>query len=118
MSTPEAKLFACLHIVVSVSWLASLIGWIDKLDRQREAQLARAELILNPPDLKAIMKLDHDKRGVDELEFVVGMLMSAPPFAPPPSPPPPPVRPLRPSARPPSPPLRPSAPPPLQVCCD
>jgi len=76
MSTPEAKLFACLHIVVSVSWLASLIGWIDKLDRQREAQLARAELILNPPDLKAIMKLDHDKRGVDELEFVVGMLMN------------------------------------------
>ena len=92
MSTPEAKLFACLHIVVSVSWLASLIGWIDKLDRQREAQLARAELILNPPDLKAIMKLDHDKRGVDELEFVVGMLMSAPPS--------PLLRPLRPSASP------------------
>ena len=82
MTTPEAKLFACLHIVVSVSWLASLIGWLDKLGSKREAQLTRAELILNPPDLKAIMKLDHDKRGVDELEFVVGMLMSARPSPP------------------------------------
>ena len=82
MTTPEAKLFACLHIVVSVSWLASLAGWIVKLSSKREAQLTRAELILNPPDLKAIMKLDHDKKGVDELEYVIGMLMSAPPSPP------------------------------------
>ena len=83
MTTPEAKLFACLHIVVSVSWLASLAGWVHKLSSRREAQLARADLILNPPDLPNIMKLDHDQRGVDELEYVVGMLMSAPPSPPP-----------------------------------
>ena len=79
ITTPASKLFACLHIVVSVSWLAALIGWIDKLGSNRKAQLKRAELVLKPPDLKAVMKMDHDNRGVDELEFVIGMLMSAPP---------------------------------------
>ena len=86
ITTPAAKLFACLHIVVSVSWLAALIGWIDRLSSNRTAQLKRAELVLKPPDLKAIMRMDHDNRGVDELEFVIGMLMSAPPPPPPPSP--------------------------------
>ena len=82
ITTPASKLFACLHIVVSVSWLAALIGWIDKLGSNRKAQLKRAELVLKPPDLKAVMKMDHDNRGVDELEFVIGMLMSAPPSPP------------------------------------
>ena len=89
MSTPEARLFACFHIIVSVSWLAAIIGWIGRLTDVREAQLQRANLILNPPDRKSIMALDKDKQGVDELEFVVGMLMSASP------PSPPPLRPLR-----------------------
>ena len=89
MSTPEARLFACFHIIVSVSWLAAIIGWVGRLTSVREAQLQRANLILNPPDRKSIMALDHDKQGVDELEFVVGMLMSASP------PSPPPLRPLR-----------------------
>ena len=83
MSTPEAKLFACFHIVVSVSWLAAIIGWVSRLTSEREAQLQRANLILNPPNREKIMALDRDKRGVDELEFVVGMLMSAPPPSPP-----------------------------------
>ena len=77
MTTRESKPFACVHIVVSVSWLASLIGWVDALSSKRVAQLARANLILNPPDLLSILALGHDKKGVDELEFVVGMLMSA-----------------------------------------
>jgi len=76
MSTPEAKLFACFHIVVSVSWLAAIIGWVSRLTSEREAQLQRANLILNPPNREKIMELDRDKRGVDELEFVVGMLMN------------------------------------------
>ena len=50
---------------------------VGRLTSVREAQLQRANLILNPPDRKSIMALDHDKQGVDELEFVVGMLMSA-----------------------------------------
>ena len=72
----DAKLFACLHIVVSVSWIASLISWIDNLSSKRSSQLQRANLILNPPKREQIMALDHDNKGVDELEFVVGMLMN------------------------------------------
>jgi len=76
----SAKLFACLHIVVSVSWIGAVVSWIERLSSKRTSQLARANLILNPPDREQILSLDHDKKGVDELEFVVGMLMSAPPF--------------------------------------
>ena len=72
----DAKLFACLHIVVSVSWIASLISWIDNLSSKRASQLQRANLILHPPQREEIMALDHDNKGVDELEFVVGMLMN------------------------------------------
>ena len=43
ISTPEARLFACLHIVVSVSWLAALLSSVDTLRKQRESQLRRVE---------------------------------------------------------------------------
>ena len=43
ISTPEARLFACLHIVVSVSWLAALLSSVDTLRKQRESQLQRVE---------------------------------------------------------------------------
>ncbi len=41
----------------------------------REAELQRARIITDPPDRDDIMALDQDKQGVDEVEFVVGMLM-------------------------------------------
>ena len=85
ISTREGRLFACFHIIVSVSWLAAIIGWVSRLTSVREAQLERANLILNPPDRESIMALDKDKQGVDELEFVVGMLMSASPPRPSPA---------------------------------
>ena len=76
ITTPAAKLFACLHIVVSVSWLAALIGWIDRLSSNRTAQLKRAELVLKPPDLKAIMKMNlRQKQSM--LESKIQMI---PPF--------------------------------------
>ena len=37
-------------------------------------QLKRAALIEEPPQREQIMALDHDGQGVDQLEFVVGML--------------------------------------------
>ena len=37
-------------------------------------QLKRAALIEEPPQREQIMALDHDGEGVDQLEFVVGML--------------------------------------------
>eukprot|EP00908_Phaeocystis_cordata_P021350 Transcript_3699.p2 GENE.Transcript_3699~~Transcript_3699.p2 ORF type:complete len:164 (-),score=44.54 Transcript_3699:1170-1661(-) len=72
---PEARLFACLHIVVSVSWLAALVSDVDSLRGIRKSQLQRAELILSPPNREQIMGLDKDGKGVDRVEFVVGMMM-------------------------------------------
>ena len=77
MPTQSARLFASLHIVVSVSWLAAFLGSLNTLSAIRKSQLARAALITSPPDQTQVMALDHDGQGVDELEFVVGMLISA-----------------------------------------
>lgn len=73
----EAKLFSCLHIVVSVSWLAALLSSVDTLRGKRMGQLEQARIITNPPKREQIMALDVDGEGVDRLEFVVGMMMRA-----------------------------------------
>jgi len=80
LTTQSAKLFACVHIVVSVSWLAALLGTIDNLRAERKGQLQHAKMITDPPKREQIMALDKDAgkvegEGVDKLEFVVGMMM-------------------------------------------
>ena len=47
LTTPEARLFACLHIVVSVSWLAALLSSVDTLRAKRESQLERVDTRLS-----------------------------------------------------------------------
>jgi len=75
LPTWQARLFASVHIVISVSWLAAVIGSIDTLREIRRGQVKRAALITNPPKREQIMALDHDGEGVDQLEFVIGMMM-------------------------------------------
>jgi len=74
LTTPEVRLFACFHILVSVSWLAALISSVLDLWEKRSLQLQRAMLITHPPDRKEIMSLDINGDGVDEIEFIMGML--------------------------------------------
>lgn len=74
LTTQPARLWASAHILVSVSWLAALIGQIDQCHEFRLAQLERAVLLTRPLDRSKILELDHDGQGVDKLEFVVGML--------------------------------------------
>lgn len=76
LSTSGARLFACFHMVISVSWLAALLGIIDNDMEIRKSQLARAALITNPPDREQILSLDRDGKGVDKLEFIMGMMMN------------------------------------------
>lgn len=79
LTTQSAKLFACVHIVVSVSWLAALLGTIESLRALRKGQLQQAKMITDPPKREQIMALDKEAGkggdGVDKLEFVVGMMM-------------------------------------------
>ena len=76
LSTSEARLFACFHMVISVSWLAALLGIIDNDKEIRASQLARAQLITKPPNREQILSLDRDGKGVDKLEFIMGMMMN------------------------------------------
>ena len=48
----------------------------------------RARLVTHPPSREQIMALDRDGAGVDQLEFIVGMMMRAPPGTPLATPPP------------------------------
>ena len=75
MSTQGARAFAFVHVLVSVSWLGALVGEVDSLHNRRQAEIRRADLLTRELDPEAIMQLDHDGRGVDSLEFVLGMLM-------------------------------------------
>ena len=68
-----------MHIVVSVSWLAALLGTVESLRALRKRQLQQAKIITDPTKREQIMALDKDAgkegEGVDKLEFVVGMMM-------------------------------------------
>lgn len=76
LTTPEVRLFACFHILVSVSWLAALMSSVSILSDKRNSQLQRARLFTQVPERTKIMALDvnGDGDGVDEIEFIVGML--------------------------------------------
>jgi len=74
METQASRAFASIHILVSVSWLAALFAQIDKNASFRSAVLARAALLTRPLDRKRVVALAHDGKGVDRLEFVIGML--------------------------------------------
>ena len=75
LTTQPARLWACVHILFSVTWLAALIGHVDSLQAARKSQLQRADLLRRQLDVAQITSLDHDGQGVDKLEFVVGMLI-------------------------------------------
>ena len=74
LETTAARAWASFHILVSVSWLAALIGTIEDLRHKRHAQLARAVLLTKPLDREEVLKLDQGGQGIDKLEFVIGML--------------------------------------------
>ena len=73
--TDPGKIFACFHLLISVSLLAQLISDISSLMAQRATQLKRAEMLAKRLDPELIKSLDKDGAGVDKTEFVVGMLV-------------------------------------------
>merc|ERR1712032_358810 len=75
LSTQQARLWAFFHIAVSVAWLAALISHVEELRQRRKAQLQRQRWLVGQLDADSIRALDMDNKGVDKLEFVVGMLI-------------------------------------------
>lgn len=80
LDTNDSRLFASFHILVSVSWLASLIGMVDELKQQRRYNTQKDAALNAQLSLELIATLDHGYgdtkkgHGVNEMEFVLGML--------------------------------------------
>lgn len=75
MTTPAMKVFASVHIILSVSWLAGLLNVVGRLKEQRDLERHAAKMITSQLDDGLIGKLDVDGGNtVDQMEFVVGML--------------------------------------------
>ena len=75
ITTDAARLWASAHILVSVSWLAALLGQIEASSSERKAQLQRLDLLTKPLDREQMLSLDKDGGGISCLEFVTGMLI-------------------------------------------
>ena len=75
IATQGGRLFACAHILISVSLLAAIISDADGLRAQRKVDLQRGRQFLGRLNVDMILSLDDDGDGVDRFEFVIGMLL-------------------------------------------
>jgi len=73
--TESGRVFAFVHIVISVSLLAALIGDVGELAEERKSSLHKLSLLKGRLDLGLMKSLDRDGNGVDKFEFVIGMLL-------------------------------------------
>lgn len=73
--TDDGKIFAVVHILLSVSLLAAILTNVDELRSKRRTQLKHGKMFLDRINVKNILSLDTDGLGVDRFEFVVGMLI-------------------------------------------
>lgn len=55
LTTPEVRLFACFHILVSVSWLAALMSSVSDLSDKRSSQLAPVETVTVTVSTRALV---------------------------------------------------------------
>mmetsp|Transcript_74138 Transcript_74138/g.224736 ORF Transcript_74138/g.224736 Transcript_74138/m.224736 type:complete len:397 (-) Transcript_74138:60-1250(-) len=74
LTTQGARVWAFIHIALSVSWLAAIISDVGELKEMRRIQLLRVQMLQRQLDRDLIHRLDKDGLGVDRLEFVIGML--------------------------------------------
>lgn len=76
ISAPWARRWAYVHILVSVSWLAALVGQVNASMARRKLDLQRAALLTKQMSREEVLRLDVNGDGIDKLEFVVGMLQN------------------------------------------
>lgn len=58
LTTPASRLCASAHILVSVSWLAALIGQVEESAHVRSSQMRRAALLTKPLEKALLLSLD------------------------------------------------------------
>ena len=69
------RLLATLHIILSVIWLAAIIGHVKSLNDRRARQLRHVEMLKRRLDHSILETMDRDGQGVDRVEFVVETLI-------------------------------------------
>jgi len=74
MSTESMKIFACIHIIISVTFLAALIGRVQDLAALRGSEVQRCAALTTEFTPEYLMPMDKDGLGIDQVEFIVGML--------------------------------------------
>lgn len=74
ISTQSGRIWATVQIMISVSWINAVISRVSFLQEKRTIQLRQFDLLLKQLDMDLILSLDRDHNGVNELEFVTGML--------------------------------------------
>jgi len=74
MGTEAVKLFASLHIIISVTFLAALIGRVQDLSALRGSELRRLAALTTDFTVENLIAMDQDGHGIDKVEFIVGML--------------------------------------------
>ena len=57
LTTAAARAWAAAHILVSVSWLAALVGVVEKGNALRKSQLERVSLLMRPLDREQVCVL-------------------------------------------------------------
>ena len=72
IETDSGRMFAFVHIVISVSLLAALIGDVGELSAERKESLRKLSLLKGKLDIELMKSLDLDNNGVDKFEFVIG----------------------------------------------
>ena len=74
IETDGGRMWAFVHIAISVALLATVIGDVGELSAARSAALHKVELLRGTLDTDLMKSLDTDGDGVDKFEFVIGML--------------------------------------------
>ena len=70
--TQLGRLYASLHIMLSVIWLAAIVGHVVKLHGRRQRLLQYEAMMRRRIDAKAIRAMDCENgTGVDRIEFLV-----------------------------------------------
>jgi len=79
LTTQGSRLFAVFHIIFSVTFFAALVGRVQELSACRKDELQRVKVLSTKLDthwMKSIItEMDQGKDGVNQTEFVVGMLI-------------------------------------------
>ena len=73
-SSDTARIWASVHIVLSVVLFSTLLTQLARLHGSREAWLRKNAVLKVQLDEQLIQSLDRDGDGVDQLEFLIGML--------------------------------------------